>query len=75
MGGERGGTRRPWTGRKKTVRFLFPRVESPSREGRSAPRLAGLSLERWISTRSFGREQGKGLGLGRQRAQDPVLGS
>lgn len=71
-----------WAGRdaapldrsEKIVRFLFPRVESPSRERRSAPGPAGLSLERWVRTRSFGREQGKGLGLGRQLARDLVLG-
>lgn len=60
---------------EKTERFLFPRVESPAREGRRAARAVGPSLERWVWTLSFGREQrGQGAWVGSAAGAGPSAG-
>lgn len=73
MGGGRTRLGRPWTGRKKTVRFLFPGL-SHQRAGEAyGAGHRALSLERGVRTRSFGPEQGRGLRLGLQQELDLVL--
>lgn len=75
MDGGRGRTRAPDYNRsEKTETFHFPGL-SQQRAGEACRSARpALSLERGVRTRSFGREQGKGLGLGLQRARDLVLG-
>lgn len=58
----------------KSREVSLRRVESAARVGGVTAARAALRLERGVRTQSFGRERGKGLGMGLQRAQDLVLG-